>query len=114
MEEFYRNTARVFKALADENRVKILEMLIDGEKFAGAILEQMEVTQPTLSHHMRILCDSGLVKSRKVGRMVYYSITEQGVDRTFDTLAQAILPSDERAAVVEKKKIKKSDFNVIL
>ena len=50
----------IFKAFCDENRVKILKLLLTGEKCACVLLDDMHITQPTLSHHMKILCDSGM------------------------------------------------------
>lgn len=70
--------ARVFKAFCDVNRLKILEMLQDGEKCACKLLEEMQIGQSTLSHHMKILCDSGIVAGRKEGKWTYYSISESG------------------------------------
>lgn len=55
----------IFKAFCDENRVKILKLLLTGEKCACVLLDDMHITQPTLSHHMKILCDSGIVIGRK-------------------------------------------------
>ena len=57
----------IFKALCDENRV-----------CACHLIEQLELSQPTLSHHMKILCDSGLVVGRKEGKWMHYSISPQG------------------------------------
>jgi ArsR family transcriptional regulator len=74
MEFDHKNYAKVFKAFSDENRLKILGMLRSGEKCACIILERMDITQPTLSHHMKILCDSGIVVSRKSGKWTHYSI----------------------------------------
>jgi len=70
--------ARVFKAFCDENRVQILEMLTSGEKCACVLLEKLKITQPTLSHHMKILVDSGIVSARKEGKWTYYSINAEG------------------------------------
>ena len=75
-----RKTAIIFKAFCDENRVRILELLKDGEKCACKLLEEMNITQPTLSHHMKILCDSGIVKARKEGKWMHYSISREGVE----------------------------------
>ena len=74
----YAKTAEIFKAFCDENRIKILEMLNTGEKCACKLLEELNVTQPTLSHHMKILCDSGVVVGRKEGKWTHYSISEEG------------------------------------
>lgn len=71
--------AKIFKALDDSKRIFILKMIQDGEKCACDILEKMQITQPTLSHHMKILCDSGIVKCRKEGKWMYYSIEERGI-----------------------------------
>lgn len=72
--EDYTTEAEIFKALGDANRLKILSMLKGGEKCACKILEELGIGQPTLSHHMKILCSAGLVKGRKEGRWVHYSI----------------------------------------
>ena len=77
-----RRTAAVFKALCDENRIRILKLLTGGEKCACKLLDELSVTQPTLSHHMKILCDSGIVSGRKEGKWMYYSISEQGAENT--------------------------------
>ena len=74
-----KNTALVFKAFCDENRIKILNILSSGEKCACRLLEALSVTQPTLSHHMKILCDSEIVTSRKEGKWMYYKISQEGL-----------------------------------
>ena len=64
----------ICKALGDPNRLKIVESLSDGEKCACHLLEELNITQPTLSHHMSVLNDCGLVHDRKEGRWHYYSL----------------------------------------
>lgn len=81
-----RNTAVIFKAFCDENRIKILQLLKGGEKCACMLLEEMNITQPTLSHHMKILCDSGIVTGRKEGKWMHYSISEEGIERAREYL----------------------------
>ena len=73
------NNARVFKAFCDENRLMILEMLQNGEKCACVLLEKLNIVQSTLSHHMKILVESGIVSARKEGKWTYYSISPDGV-----------------------------------
>ncbi len=73
--------AKVFKAFDDEKRLQILEMLRSCEKCACVILEDMQISQSTLSHHMKILCDSGIVLARKEGKWTYYSIDQAGSQR---------------------------------
>lgn len=82
----YKKTATMFKAFCDENRLQILSLLQSGEKCGCRLLEEMQITQPTLSHHMKILCDSGVVKGRKEGKWMHYSISEEGMDAVADTL----------------------------
>ena len=60
--------AHIFKALGDDKRLQILHML------AGKLLEAFDISQPTLSHHMKILLACGLVKARKEGKWSHYSI----------------------------------------
>lgn len=64
----------ICKSLGDTNRLQIVQLLTKGELCACKLLENFNITQPTLSHHMKILCDCGLVKSRKEGKWSYYSL----------------------------------------
>lgn len=66
------NYAKIFRALGDETRLEIAKMLSDGEMCACKILEKFDITQPTLSHHMKILTDSGLISSRKDSKWTFY------------------------------------------
>lgn len=72
--------ARVFKAFCDESRIEILKELSDSEKCACKLLEKLEIGQSTLSHHMKILCDAGIVSGRKDGKWTHYSINAQGIN----------------------------------
>ena len=88
MEFTEKRMALVFKALSDENRLRIMKLLRTGEKCACKLLEELNVTQPTLSHHMKILCDSGVVVGRKEGKWTHYSISEQGAKIASETLQE--------------------------
>ena len=66
--------AAISKALSDVNRIKIVEMLTGGTKCGCDLLDEMQITQPTLSHHMKVLSDCGLVVSIKDGKWHNYSI----------------------------------------
>jgi len=68
------DVALICKALGDANRLKIVRMLSEGEKCGCVLLEAFEITQPTLSHHMKILSDCGLVETRKEGKWSHYSL----------------------------------------
>ena len=77
MEDKYKKYAQFFKVLSDPNRLMIVDMLSCGELCACVILEKFNITQPTLSHHMKSLCDSGLIKGRREGKWMYYSLNEE-------------------------------------
>ena len=64
----------ICKAMSDANRLRIIEMLTSGEKCGCDLLDELQVTQPTLSHHMKVLADCGLVSSYKEGKWQHYSI----------------------------------------
>ncbi len=76
----YREDARKIKALADENRLAIMMSLRQREKCACYLQEELNISQSTLSHHMKLLCDSGLVDYRKEGKWMHYSLSEEGVN----------------------------------
>lgn len=86
----YVDSARVFKAFCDENRLRILELLRSGEKCACVLLDDLHITQSTLSHHMKILCDSGVVHGRKEGKWVHYSIDPEGAESAMQLLQQQL------------------------
>lgn len=88
MEKRYEDTAKIFKAFCDENRLMILEMLQEGERCACELLEELHISQSTLSHHMKILCDSNIVRSHKEGKWTYYAINEEGVELAKKLLTQ--------------------------
>ena len=69
---------RVFRAFSDEKRLRVLELLTEGEQCACVLLKELDISQPTLSYHMKILCQSGIVKERPVGPWKYYSIDGEG------------------------------------
>ena len=79
MEERYKDFAQLFKVLSDPNRLMIVDMLSCGELCACVILEKLHITQPTLSHHMKTLCDCGLLNGRKDGKWTYYSLNDETV-----------------------------------
>ncbi|MCB7321152.1 ArsR/SmtB family transcription factor [Lacrimispora sp. 210928-DFI.3.58] len=97
----YSETIRVFKAFCDENRLSILGLLRSGEKCACDLLEDLRITQPTLSHHMKILCDAGIVQGRKEGKWVYYSIDPVGAEKVKVILEQQLTVSGSNNGVNE-------------
>jgi ArsR family transcriptional regulator len=84
--------AALCKALGDPNRLHIAETLAKGELCACHLLERFSFTQPTLSHHMRILCESGLVNTRKDGKWSRYTLDSDALEEMlafFKLLAQS-------------------------
>lgn len=81
MEDYFEH-AKVFKALGDPKRAFILNMLSSGELCACVILEKFDMSQSTLSHHMKILCDCGLVNNRREGKWIYYSLNQEVISKT--------------------------------
>ena len=72
---------KIFKALADDNRLEVLSLLKSGPKCGCELIDALQIGQSTLSHHMRILCDAGLVDSRKTGKWMHYSLSPVGSEQ---------------------------------
>lgn len=87
LENDYQNQAKIFKAFADENRLKILSLLHDGEKCCCVLLENLAIGQSALSYHMRILLEAGIVEGRQEGKWTHYRICEQGSRKAIDLLS---------------------------
>lgn len=79
-------TSRLFKALGDPNRLCILDILMREEKCACELLAGLEIGQSTLSHHMKILAEAGLVNCRKVGKWTHYSLNREGWTIAIDAM----------------------------
>lgn len=78
--------SKVFKALADTTRLRILKLLEVREMCVCEIMIALGLTQPTASHHLGIMETVGLVKSRKEGKWVYYSIADQKLIKNMEKL----------------------------
>ena len=78
--------AKVFKAFCDPNRLKILDILKDGEHSSCKLLEILDVSQSTLSHHMKILTDAKVVNVRKDGKWSHYSLSSDGIEKVIQYL----------------------------
>lgn len=84
MNQAYAAHVPLFKAISDETRLKIIDMLSCGEMCACAILEQFSISQSTLSYHMKILTESGLVNGVRDGAWMRYTLNK---DKTNEVLA---------------------------
>ena len=74
MNKQYENYAKIFKALSDPKRVRIVDLLSCGEMCGCVLLKCFEVTQPTLAHDMKVLTEAGIVTSRREGKRTLYSL----------------------------------------
>ena len=86
MEQIYTDTAKVLKATSDPKRLKIVDMLSCGELCACKILEAFHISQPTLSHDMRVLIEAGVVIDRRDGKNIYYSLNADRLSAFHETL----------------------------
>jgi len=100
LDDYYVGHAVLFKALSDPNRLMIVDMLSCGELCACVILEKFKITQPTLSHHMKNLCDCGLVTGRKEGKWTYYSL-DAGVVKKFRSFLEEVTTPKENCICYE-------------
>lgn len=92
MEQRYLDAAKVLKAISDPKRLRIVDMLSCGELCACVIQEEFNITQPTLSHDMRVLLDAGIVSARKEWKNTYYSLNVEYLEQFTDTLANMFHP----------------------
>ena len=92
----YAEEAEIFRALSDPNRLRIISMLSGEELCACHILEQLQITQPTLSHHMKVLCGCGLVSGRKEGTWMHYTLNREAADGLLKTLTGVLAGAEDR------------------
>ncbi|MGN0803721.1 MAG: ArsR/SmtB family transcription factor [Candidatus Faecivicinus sp.] len=97
MASVYEERARIFKAFCDERRLRILDLLRGGEKCACILIDELGMPQSSLSYHMKILCDSGIVTSREEGRWTHYRISRQGSERAIELLREITASSEDSA-----------------
>ena len=88
MEQIYIDTAKILKAISDPKRLRIVDMLSCGELCACKILEEFHITQPTLSHDMKVLLEAGIVSDRREGKNTYYRLNQDRLSQFKTTLEQ--------------------------
>lgn len=93
-EQEYETGSGMLKAIADPIRLRILDILSNGELCACDILQQLAITQPTLSYHMKALTASGWVNVRKRATWMHYSINGEMVDRLHQYLTNLTAPRE--------------------
>ena len=87
-EEKIEKLSQNIKIIGDKNRLKILLYLMEGEKCVGDIAENINVSQSATSHQLRILKDANILKSKKDGNLIYYSIADNHVCVLIETLVE--------------------------
>ncbi len=105
MEKIYIDTAKILKAIAEPKRLRIIDMLSCGELCACKILEAFHITQPTLSHDMKLLVDAGLVNDRREGKNIYYSLNQENIEN-LQQILQTIFKQTPDCICYEKSKCK--------
>ena len=78
--EFIHEMAEFFKVFGDSTRIRILQVLLEGEKNVGDLADALEMTQSAVSHQLRVLRQNDLVKYRKEGKVVFYSLDDEHVE----------------------------------
>lgn len=81
--------------MADENRLKILKMLYAGEMCVCDITENLKLSQPTVSHHMKVLEDAGFVICKKSGKWSHYVLNQEALDGLHDMMKEQIYVTEE-------------------
>lgn len=102
MEQIYVDQAKILKALSDPKRLRIVDMLSCGELCACHILEAFDITQPTLSHDMKILTSAGLVIARQEGKWMHYSLNKENTEHLCAQLREIL--SEKSHCICNQKK----------
>ena len=82
----YKEISQYLKVMADSSRLEILDLLSCGELCACDLLEHFSFSQPTLSHHMKVLKDNNLITSRKDGNKIFYKLNHDVLDNVTSRL----------------------------
>jgi ArsR family transcriptional regulator len=92
----------VFKALSDPTRREVLRLLTQGERTAGELAEQFDMTKPSMSHHFSVLKEADLIRSRRDGQQIHYSLNttvlQDVLARALDLLGTRPAPEDQESA----------------
>lgn len=90
--------AELFHALSDEIRLRVVDLLLDGERCVCELMDELELAQSRLSWHLKTLSDAGIISGRKEGRWIYYSLVPATLDE-MRALLQGMKPSPRRLSV---------------
>lgn len=87
--EFIQNAARILKALGHPDRIKIVEFLENGEKTVSQIHRDLNMHQPIVSQHLKVMLDSGVVSYRKEGTRYFYSLANEFILKILSCMSDA-------------------------
>ena len=83
-EDALTDLSEFFKMLGDSTRIKIICVLFNGEMCVGGIVEILEMSQSSISHQLRILKDKRIVKAKKVGKQVFYTLDDHHIKKIYE------------------------------
>jgi ArsR family transcriptional regulator len=86
-----KKLAELLKAMADETRITILTMLQEGEMCVCEIMDELPISQPAVSHHLKILRQAGLIGDRREGKWIYYSLNIEELKNACQLLQRQII-----------------------
>ena len=95
MEQVYLNTTKVLKALSDPKRLQIVDMLSKSELCAHHIQSAFDISQPTLSHDMRVLKEAGITHERREGKNIFYSLNQTTLGEFIEILKSVFAASED-------------------
>lgn len=104
-----RDLTKVFKALSDETRIRMLKLLSQGELCVCEIMQAMEISQSRASRNLGILKEAGLLKDKRIGQWVHYSLNKEGT-AYHSALLQLVnnCLNDDKTILKDKEMLKKA------
>ncbi len=103
-----KKIAEFYKALGDETRLKIMRMLSEQEMCVCEIIDRLNITQPAVSHHLKILRQAGFVKDSRDGKWIYYSLNEDVFAEVFKGEDENIIKSYAESIKLKLKNLQPS------
>lgn len=94
---------QLFRALSDKTRLKIIDLLLESEYCVGALAKQLEISEPSVSQHLKVLRQSGLVRGEKRGYWTHYIVVTEALSRLEGVLSEWTEKSKNSGCCKEKK-----------
>lgn len=95
--------AKIFKALSDPRRLRILELLKGGERCTCTLTEEVDMPQSSLSYHMKILWEAGLVTGREDGKWTHYQMSREGGEKAMALLRETLTAQTKSCCQKQEK-----------